>query len=58
MSEPLRIGVLALQGDFARHRAARSRECGVEAVEVRKPEQLDGVDGLIIPAASPRRCSS
>ena len=39
-----------LQGDFARHAAARSRrQCGVEAVEVRKPEQLDEVDGLIMP---------
>jgi 5'-phosphate synthase pdxT subunit len=48
MSEPLRIGVLALQGDFARHRAALAR-CGVESLEVRKPEQLALVDGLIIP---------
>jgi pyridoxal 5'-phosphate synthase pdxT subunit len=48
MSEPLRIGVLALQGDFARHRAALAR-CGVESIEVRKPEQLALVDGLIIP---------
>jgi len=44
----MRIGVLALQGDFARHAAALGR-CGVEAVEVRRPEELSEVDGLIIP---------
>src|SRR6266403_4902877 len=44
----MRIGVLALQGDFDRHAKALAR-CGVEAVEVRKPEQLADVDGLIIP---------
>jgi 5'-phosphate synthase pdxT subunit len=44
----VRIGVLALQGDFSRHAAALAR-CGATAVEVRKAEQLDGVDGLIMP---------
>ena len=44
----MRIGVLALQGDFALHGKALAR-CGVEAVEVRKPEQLANVDGLVIP---------
>jgi 5'-phosphate synthase pdxT subunit len=44
----VRIGVLALQGDYARHAQALN-ELGVEVVEVRKPEQLDQVDGLIIP---------
>jgi 5'-phosphate synthase pdxT subunit len=44
----MRIGVLALQGDFALHAKALER-CGATAVEVRRPEQLDGVDGLIIP---------
>jgi 5'-phosphate synthase pdxT subunit len=44
----VRIGVLALQGDFALHARALEK-CGVEAVEVRKPEQLDDVEGLIIP---------
>jgi pyridoxal 5'-phosphate synthase pdxT subunit len=44
----MRIGVLALQGDFALHARALEK-CGVEAVEVRKPEQLDDVEGLIIP---------
>lgn len=43
-----RIGVLALQGDFALH-AKALRRCGAEPVEVRKPEQLADVDGLIIP---------
>src|SRR5919206_530680 len=44
----LRIGVLALQGDFSLHARAIAR-CGAEAVEVRKPEQLAELDGLIIP---------
>ena len=48
MDGSLRIGVLALQGDFALHVKALAR-CGVEAVEVRKPEQLADVDGLVIP---------
>jgi 5'-phosphate synthase pdxT subunit len=42
------IGVLALQGDFARHQAAL-RRASVSAAEVRKPAELSGVDGLIIP---------
>ena len=42
------IGVLALQGDFARHRAALDR-IGVPSVEVRMPGQLDQVAGLIMP---------
>ena len=44
----MKIGVLALQGDFALHIKALGR-CGVETVEVRKPEELDGLDGLVIP---------
>ena len=52
----MRIGVLALQGDFALHVQALER-CGrsangemtVEAVEVRKPAELADLDGLIIP---------
>lgn len=43
-----RIGVLAIQGDFDAH-AAALREAGAEPVLVRKPEQLDDIDGLIIP---------
>jgi len=45
----VKIGVLALQGDFALHVAAL-RRCGVpDVVEIRKPEQLEGLDGLVIP---------
>jgi 5'-phosphate synthase pdxT subunit len=46
--ESLRIGVLAVQGNFREH-AAMLRALGAEVVEVRKPEQLDGLDGLVIP---------
>jgi 5'-phosphate synthase pdxT subunit len=42
------IGVLALQGDFAEHLAMLSR-LGVQCREVRLPEDLEGLDGLIIP---------
>jgi pyridoxal 5'-phosphate synthase pdxT subunit len=48
MSEPLRIGVLALQGNFREH-ASVLRRLGAEVVEVRKPEQLEGLDGLVVP---------
>lgn len=44
----MKIGVLALQGAFREHRWMLER-CGVEAVEIRRPEELDGVAGLIIP---------
>ena len=44
----MRIGILAVQGNFREH-AAMLRELGAEPVEVRKPEQLDGLDGLIVP---------
>jgi 5'-phosphate synthase pdxT subunit len=44
----MKIGVLALQGDFAEHIAVLQR-IGVEAVEVRLPEHLENLDGLIIP---------
>ncbi len=47
-SRPARIGVLGLQGDFAEH-LATLRRLGVEAVDVRRAEQLDEVDALIIP---------
>jgi len=43
-----KIGVLALQGDFAEH-IAMLRRIGVETAEVRRAEQLDSLDGLIIP---------
>jgi pyridoxal 5'-phosphate synthase pdxT subunit len=42
------IGVLALQGNFREH-AAVLRRLGAEPVEVRLPEQLEGLDGLVIP---------
>jgi 5'-phosphate synthase pdxT subunit len=44
----MKIGVLAVQGDFDAHRR-RLEELGAEVVLVRKPEQLDEVDGLVIP---------
>lgn len=43
-----RIGVLAIQGDFAAHAEALS-ESGSEPVEVRRPDELEGIDGLILP---------
>src|SRR5271170_5441952 len=45
---PMKIGVLALQGDFDAHRR-RLEELGAEVVLVKNPEQLDEIDGLIIP---------
>lgn len=42
------IGVLALQGDFAKH-VEMLRSIGIEAKEVRKPQELEGCQGLIIP---------
>jgi 5'-phosphate synthase pdxT subunit len=42
------IGVLALQGDFDAHRR-RLEELGAEVVLVKKPEQFDHIDGLVIP---------
>jgi pyridoxal 5'-phosphate synthase pdxT subunit len=51
----MKIGVLALQGDFALHAQALRRcaeadaDTPIEVREVRKPEELDGLDGLIIP---------
>jgi 5'-phosphate synthase pdxT subunit len=43
-----RVGVLALQGAFREHVAAL-RDVGVDAVEVRLPRDLEGLDGLVIP---------
>jgi 5'-phosphate synthase pdxT subunit len=43
-----RIGVLAIQGDYVAH-AEALKEAGADPVEVRKPDQLDGLDGLILP---------
>ncbi len=44
----MKIGVLALQGAFREHRWMLER-CGAEAVEVRTPQDLDDLDGLVIP---------
>ena len=44
----MKIGVLALQGDFAEH-IAMLKKLNVETAEVRLPKHLDGLDGLIIP---------
>jgi 5'-phosphate synthase pdxT subunit len=44
----VRIGVLAVQGNFREH-IQMLRRLGVDAVEVRKPEQLEGLDGLVVP---------
>jgi 5'-phosphate synthase pdxT subunit len=44
----MRVGVLAVQGAFREH-AAVLRRLGADVVEVRKPEQLAGLDGLVIP---------
>jgi 5'-phosphate synthase pdxT subunit len=44
----MQIGILALQGDFAEHSAVLKR-LGIHVVEVRLPEQLEGLNGLIIP---------
>ncbi|HEY7353887.1 MAG TPA: pyridoxal 5'-phosphate synthase glutaminase subunit PdxT [Terriglobales bacterium] len=44
----MRIGVLALQGDFDAHRK-RLEDLGAEVVLVKKPEQLDELEGLVIP---------
>ncbi|MDA0815232.1 MAG: pyridoxal 5'-phosphate synthase glutaminase subunit PdxT [Chloroflexi bacterium] len=46
--QQLRIGVLALQGDFAEH-LAMLRANGVDAVEVRTMAQIDDVEGMVIP---------
>jgi 5'-phosphate synthase pdxT subunit len=43
-----RIGILAIQGDYAAHAEALA-ESGAEPIEVRKPDQLAGLDGLILP---------
>jgi 5'-phosphate synthase pdxT subunit len=48
MERSPRIGVLALQGAFREHERVL-RALGAEVVEVRLPEELDGLDGLVIP---------
>jgi 5'-phosphate synthase pdxT subunit len=44
----MKIGVLALQGDFDAHRR-RLQELGAEVVLVKNPQQLEDIDGLVIP---------
>ena len=44
----MKIGVLALQGDFREHRISLEK-LGADVTEVRLPEQLEGLQGLIIP---------
>jgi pyridoxal 5'-phosphate synthase pdxT subunit len=48
MDRKLKVGILAVQGDFAAH-AAMLRELGAETVEVRTVADLAGCDGLILP---------
>jgi 5'-phosphate synthase pdxT subunit len=48
VTEPVVVGVLALQGGFAAH-VRVLRELGAEAREVRTPADLDGLDGLVMP---------
>ena len=44
----MNIGVLAIQGDYEAHKA-RLEQLGAEVTLVRKPEQLDAIDGIVIP---------
>jgi pyridoxal 5'-phosphate synthase pdxT subunit len=44
----MKVGVLAVQGNVREH-AAMLRRLGADVVEVRKPEQLEGLDGLVVP---------
>jgi len=46
--QPLRIGVLAVQGNFREH-VQMLRRLGAEVTEVRKADQFGGLDGLVIP---------
>jgi pyridoxal 5'-phosphate synthase pdxT subunit len=48
MAKHLRIGVLALQGNVREH-AAMLGSLGAEVVEVRRPDELEGLDGLVVP---------
>ncbi|WP_420240005.1 pyridoxal 5'-phosphate synthase glutaminase subunit PdxT [Telmatobacter bradus] len=43
-----KIGVLAIQGDYAAH-AAALEQAGATVTEIRKPEQLEALDGLVLP---------
>ena len=52
------IGVLALQGAFREHIAHFNKVPGVTALEVKKKEDLDGLDGLVIPGGVPTLCGA
>jgi 5'-phosphate synthase pdxT subunit len=43
-----KVGILSLQGAFIEHEACLNK-CGAQPVQIRKPQQLDEVEGLIIP---------
>ena len=45
---PVKIGIVAIQGDFAAH-AAMLRELGAETVEVRTVQDFEGCDGIVLP---------
>jgi 5'-phosphate synthase pdxT subunit len=45
---PVKIGIVAIQGDFAAH-AAMLKALGAETVEVRTVEDLEGCDGVVLP---------
>src|SRR5439155_21333875 len=47
----MKIGVLAVQGNVREH-AAMLRRLGADVVEVRKPEQLEGLDALVVPGGA------
>jgi 5'-phosphate synthase pdxT subunit len=44
----MKVGVLAIQGDYDAHKT-RLEQLGAEVTLVRKPEQLDAIDGIVIP---------
>ena len=48
MNDSVEIGVLALQGNFREH-ASMLRRLGADVVEVRRPEELEQLDGLVVP---------
>jgi pyridoxal 5'-phosphate synthase pdxT subunit len=48
MGNAVNVGVLAVQGNFREH-AVMLRRLGADVVEVRKPEQVEGLDGLVVP---------
>jgi 5'-phosphate synthase pdxT subunit len=48
MRDAVKVGVLAVQGNVREH-STMLRRLGADVVEVRKPEQLEGLDGLVVP---------